>query len=99
MPGGCWICNPMCGRCKPPAYKSVKCPECGALNIIQKADVIERTGLACKRCAHDLTEEVVPKPIRCKFSGLVCAYPCGKSVSGKEEYGNNKCEFNTPPRR
>ena len=97
MPGGCWICNPMCGRCRPPAYRSCTCAICGMLNIFPRQDVVRKEGLFCKRCGADLASEVVPKVVRCKYSGLVCAYPCGNSTSSHREFGNAVCEMNTPP--
>ena len=67
MPGGCWICNPLCGKCQPAPKKS------------------------------DLTALVRPEPLRCNYSGLVCAYPCGKGASAHPEHGYQVCRRNTPP--
>lgn len=97
MPGGCWICNPMCGRCKPPAYKSGTCPECGTMTLFDKAVIKQGGPLPCKKCGVDLSEDVRPKVVKCNYSGLLCAYPCGNSTASKHEYGDQRCEMNTPP--
>jgi len=36
--------------------------------------------ILCKHCAADLGEEVerAIQPLPCKYSGIVCGYPCGK---------------------
>jgi len=37
-----WVCDPLCGRCRPPRQKALHCPECGAYNVF---DVI---GSSCQ---------------------------------------------------
>lgn len=96
MPG-CWICNPMCGRCQPTAFKSQKCPDCGTTNVYERPVVIAEETLLCKKCGKDLTDMVKPEVVRCNYSGKLCAYPCGKSKSPKHEHGDLPCERNTPP--
>ena len=96
MPG-CWICNPMCGRCQPTAFKSCNCPDCGTLNIFERSKVISGDVLLCKSCGADLTDLVRPEVVRCAYSGKLCAYPCGKSKSPKHEHGDLPCKRNTPP--
>lgn len=94
---GCWICNPMCGKCQPPALKSHKCPECGETTVFEKAAIKGGETLRCKKCGYDMTDLVVPVPIRCNYSGKICAYPCGKSTSPKHDLGYQPCLRNTPP--
>lgn len=45
----CWICNPYCGRCKPPMPKPVKCTHCGKHTIPDSIDP------KCKKCGARLT--------------------------------------------
>ena len=97
MPGGCWICNPMCGKCQPAPLKSATCPECGTLNVFEREPIIAGADLLCKKCGFDLAPEVRPKVVKCNYSGYVCAYPCGNSRVPKHEHGDMPCERNTPP--
>lgn len=97
MPGGCWICNPLCGKCQPAPKKSGKCPSCGTCTIFDRTEVTAGAPLLCKKCGEDLTSLVRPAPLRCNYSGLVCAYPCGKGASAHPEHGYQVCRRNTPP--
>lgn len=97
MPGGCWVCNPLCGKCQPAPKKSGRCPVCGVCTIFDRKDIAAGKELHCKKCGEDLTELVRPVPIRCNFSGLICAYPCGKSTSPRHDLGYQVCKRNTPP--
>ena len=97
MPGGCWICNPMCGKCQPAPMKAGKCPDCGTTTVFERPDILAGKTLLCKKCGKDLTDEVRPDVVRCNYSGKLGAYPCGKSRSPKHEYGDQPCERNTPP--
>lgn len=97
MAGGCWICNPLCGRCQPAPKKSGGCPSCGTVTIFDKTDIIAGAPLLCKKCGKDLGEMVRPKTVRCASSGLLCAYPCGKSRTAHSQFGHQVCERNTPP--
>lgn len=95
MPGGCWICNPMCGKCQPAPLKSTTCEDCGTLNIFERSEVLSDDRLLCKKCGKDLTDIVTPKTVVCNYSGYVCAYPCGNSKVPKHDH--QPCERNTPP--
>lgn len=97
MAGGCWVCNPMCGKCQPAPKKSRVCSECGTCTIFDRRDILSGARLTCKGCGKDLTDEVRPAPLRCNFSGLVCAYPCGKATSADPLKPNQLCLKNTPP--
>ena len=98
MPGGCWVCNPFCGKCQPAPKKSGTCPVCTTVTIFDRRDIIDGAELRCKKCGADLSSGVRPKPVHCTYSGLMCAYPCGKSTAHPEEGGVRICERNTPPR-
>lgn len=97
MPGGCWICNPMCGKCQPAPKKSGTCPDCGTCTIFDRVDIVNGVDLHCKKCGKDMNDLVRPQPVRCNYSGLICAYPCGKSSSPRHDHGNQPCKRNTPP--
>lgn len=96
MPGGCWICNPMCGKCQPAPLKSATCEQCGTPNVFEREKILS-SDLLCKKCGNDLTAVVRPKPVKCNYSGYVCAYPCGNSKVPKHEHGDMPCERNTRP--
>ena len=97
MPGGCWVCNPLCGKCQPAPKKSGRCPECGMCTIFDCEVIKSGAELHCKKCGADLTELVRPETVKCNFSGLWCAYPCGKGTSSHPENGYQICRRNTPP--
>lgn len=72
----CWSCNPICGGCRPPRKRPVKCPECGAFNAVD----LERGGRKlCVKCEADLTELATPKPKVCRYCGEICYNPCRKA--------------------
>lgn len=97
MAGGCWICNPMCGKCQPAPMKAGKCSDCGTTTVFERLVIMSGAKLLCKKCGKDLTAQVVPEVVRCNYSGKLCAYPCGKSKSPKHDHGDLPCERNTPP--
>ncbi|WP_165055268.1 MULTISPECIES: hypothetical protein [unclassified Adlercreutzia] len=69
------------------------------MTIFDKRDIVAGAQLACKKCGEDLNQDVRPSVVRCGFSGLMCAYPCGKSASHNLGEGAYRvCEKNTPPR-
>lgn len=74
----CWSCNPMCGSCRPPRQKAVKCTECATYNVFDIEIRSPRIPRLCKKCGTDLTESATPVPVECKRSGRVCANPCRK---------------------
>lgn len=97
MAGGCWVCNPMCGKCQPAPKKSFVCPACGTCTIFDRFTQIQAGArLVCRKCGLDVTESVRPKPVTCNFSGLMCAYPCGKATSADAGKPKQKCLKNTP---
>ena len=97
MPGGCWICNPMCGKCQPPPLKAGNFPDCGTTTVFERKTVESKEPLLCKKCGKDLSELVRPKVVKCNYSGKLCAYPCGKSTSPRHDWGDQPCQRNTPP--
>lgn len=97
MAGRCWVCNPFCGKCQPAPKKSATCPECGVCTIFDRSEVTAPGSLLCKKCGHDLTALVRPAVVVCSYSGLPCAYPCGKGTSSTHPFGYQVCLKNTPP--
>jgi hypothetical protein len=91
MPGGCWVCNPICGKCKPPAKKAGSCNVCGFVTVFDKTDIVLKQSLCCKMCGADLSLLVVPAPVCCSYCGQWCAYPCGKGTGPEPKIGLQKC--------
>lgn len=73
----CWTCNALCGGCRPPRKKAVKCPECNTFNIYDIEKVMDFK--VCKKCGKDLTKEAVPVQLLCKYCGEICYNPCRKA--------------------
>lgn len=67
------------------------------MTLFDRKLVLSGQKLLCKKCGKDLSEEVVPKPVRCNYSGLICRYPCGKSTLPKHDLEYQPCKRNTPP--
>lgn len=86
----CWSCNPICGGCRPPRKKPVKCPECGMFNAIDLEHPSAEN--PCRKCGFDLTEVALPKPVTCKFCGLICYNPCKKAFK-EPENGLGECRI------
>lgn len=76
----CWSCNPICGGCRPPRKRPVKCPECATFNAIDLEHFSEPN--PCSKCGHDLTSLALPEAVICTICEEVCYNPCRK---GKEE--------------
>lgn len=85
----CWSCNAICGGCRPPRKRPVKCPECGTHNVY---DIEQDMGTKeCKKCGADLTEYAVPEARTCNFSGEMCYNPCKKSIQETPAGGYQEC--------
>ena len=67
------VCNPYCGRCKPPREPLLHCPACKAINDPLKGEF----GL-CKRCGAALPPRKLPEAAYCNRVGAMCANPCGQ---------------------
>lgn len=89
----CVVCNPYCGKCKPPKQKPVKCPACGKYNFL---DLMEDT--KCIRCRADLPIPPKPAIVKCLYSGLMCANPCKKHTKAYKDGSFMPCSNNTPPK-
>lgn len=75
----CWACNPICGRCKPPAQRAATCTECGNLCCYSKSEVLSGNKLFCPVCDNDMTLIAHIEPGFCNACGQMCAWPCGKA--------------------
>lgn len=76
----CWSCNPICGGCRPPRKRPVKCPECGMFNAVD-LEHFSRPN-PCTKCGFDLTDLALPEPVTCTICGEVCYNPCRKGRGG-----------------
>ena len=90
MPGLMHVCNPYCGRCKPPKEPLLTCTACGTDNDPELGEY----GV-CKACGAPLPERTLPEPIMCLRINEMCAKPCGL---GKVEprVKTAKCSYHTP---
>lgn len=61
----CYVCNPQCGRCRPPRPAPRKCPECGKL-VLGEAS-------SCRHCGARLQSR---PGVFCKFTDRICLVPC-----------------------
>ncbi|HEY3423643.1 MAG TPA: hypothetical protein VGL27_02510 [Negativicutes bacterium] len=86
----CWVCNPSCGKCKPP-IQIVKCPGCGVHNL---ADIRN-----CKKCRAVLPARVEQSTTMCLYSGMMCANPCNKHQEVTKDGVIMPCTWNTPPKK
>lgn len=92
---GCWFCNPLCGKCKPPMVKII-CPYCGRAIIVSKPKYLRQEDKYCPFCQKIVSWELYIPPAKCSYSAKICAYPCGKK--SKSNLGMpQKCPNNTPP--
>lgn len=90
MPG-CGICNPFCGKCKPPMERGLQCPNCGRFYFPEFSP-----DLICKRCGTELPGRPERKPAFCHYSGLVCAKPCVRHKIKDKDGVYRPCVYNTP---
>ena len=90
----CWICNPYCGNCKPPAERPVKCPQCKTLNFFIRADVKR----ICRQCGAILPEREERLVVFCSYCGLECANPCKQHKIVPKDGVLLKCPWITPPK-
>lgn len=86
------VCNPYCGRCRPPKEKPLLCVQCDTANFPDRGEF----GV-CKKCGAELPERRLPIPARCEHAGLICANPCGKSSEPQPLGRLVPCSFRTPP--
>lgn len=61
----CYVCNPQCGRCRPPRPAPEKCSECGKLVL---------GGM--RVCTHCGSPMPARQAVFCKFTGRACFIPC-----------------------
>ena len=87
--GGCWVCNPFCGKCKPP-IKKLQCPVCGKLNFPELMK--ENT---CSKCGAVLPE-IKEERVWCTFIQQICINPCGKKNAVPADDEPRICEHHTP---
>lgn len=69
---GCMVCNPFCGRCRPPQPHIVRCPECGKLVMRGR-----REPWTCPQCGAALPPR---EKLRCNWTGMLCDIPCMRNI-------------------
>lgn len=74
----CMICNPTCGKCRPPDWRTITCPECEKITLFTRHQSLSGGVHRCKHCESDLSHLVFVDPVFCGYSGQVCAYRCGR---------------------
>ncbi|UWG99069.1 hypothetical protein LPY66_09895 [Dehalobacter sp. DCM] len=67
---GCWVCNPLCGRCRKEEKAPKKCPNCGTFHIRGFYQNNQ-----CNHCGSDLGDGS-RESVHCLYSGLMCSTPC-----------------------
>ena len=78
----CYVCNPQCGRCRPPRPAPVKCPECGRL--------VFGGGICCTYCGACLP---IQPSVFCEFAKRVCFVPCVRANETNSDGSENKCPW------
>ncbi|MBP2649238.1 MAG: hypothetical protein H6Q74_63 [Firmicutes bacterium] len=86
----CWVCNPFCGKCKPP-LKIIKCSVCNANNL--------SNGEKCNKCGANLPELPEGPAVLCAYSGQICTNPCDKHKKAPIRGEPRPCRWNTPPKK
>lgn len=76
------VCNPYCGKCRPPKERPLICPQCNRLNDPTQGEID-----TCVVCGADLPERTLPVPEYCNLIKEICNNPCGKKnrSSGTEK--------------
>jgi hypothetical protein len=91
--GGCWVCNPFCGKCKPPVIR-LQCPECSKYYFPELSKEKQ-----CKKCGTVLPEWIPPQAIWCAYIEQMCAKPCGRYSVTPEDDVFRPCAFYTLPKK
>lgn len=87
----CWSCNAICGGCRPPRKRPVKCPECGGYNVF---DLEKNMGTkTCKKCGLNVTELAIPEPLECNYCGEICYNPCKKAKQDPADGELHECNL------
>lgn len=84
------VCNPFCGKCKPPREPLLECPECKTMN-----DPLRGDSELCKRCGAKLPPRKLPVPAFCTRVGEICVNPCGRKNGEPMPLGSH-CVYFTP---
>lgn len=83
------VCNPYCGKCKPPKEPLLECPSCKTMNDPTKGDY-----KTCRRCGASLPPRKLPVPAFCSRVDAMCANPCGRK-NGKRLLDGEQCVYFT----
>lgn len=93
----CWGCNPLCGGCRPPRQKAVKCPVCGWYNVLEVQDRGEPCEVGCERCGFDLTGHATSHTCLCARFAVLCANPCGLAHKVDSKGNLGRCQNRVEP--
>ena len=78
----CYVCNPQCGRCRPPRPAPAKCPDCGRL--------VFGGATRCVHCGAYLPNQ---SSIFCEFAKRTCFVPCVRASESSSDGIENKCPW------
>lgn len=91
----CLTCNPYCGRCHPPTKRrAVECLDCGKMNTFDDGDVMREV---CSFCGGRLPKMRTTQTRRCRYSGLICADPCGRAFEKQPDGVFKECRRRVAP--
>lgn len=86
------VCNPYCGKCKPPREPLLICSQCETTNDPEQGEF----GF-CKACGAQLPPRQVPEPIFCAIVDEMCARPCGRGKDPSiSRTTSRRCIYHTP---
>lgn len=78
----CYVCNPQCGRCRPPRPAPAKCPECGRLILGGESN--------CRCCGA----RAQSRPgVFCRFTERMCHVPCVRANETNPEGFAGQCPW------
>ena len=86
----CYVCNPQCGRCRPPRPRALKCPECGRLTMLEAPAVSDEALRVCRHCGAALPK---PEAVACRFAGRECYVPCVRACEEPESGSPEACPW------
>lgn len=85
----CYVCNPQCGRCRPPRRGMRRCPYCNVLAMpSDDSDILGEN--VCPRCGRTLPE---PESTKCEYTRRLCGIPCVRAVEEAESGLSEPCPW------
>lgn len=93
----CWVCNPLCGGCRPPRKKAVVCPGCGTFTLFDIEIEEIPSSKCCRQCGVDLVALATPEAAWCVSTQQVCGNPCGRRSEALQGGEPRDCQLRTSP--